>query len=192
MPDLQWYCYVLLSPDDAYVHYIGVSSFPEGRLFGHLQEKRACTQKGLWLKSLSADPIVSILDSGRGDTWRDCERRWIRHYLLSGHPLLNQDLGGLGSGPFPHKESTRLKMKEAQARPDVKQKVVASSSRPRGPHTSEWKQRVSASVTKTLTGRKCSDLTKVKIHLTKSKQKLERLVDRLNLAFVSNEDRARA
>ena len=100
------FIYALCDPDTKEYRYIGKTNDLESRLRCHKWETRNSplhTHKLNWLRSLSCDPIVEILQVVDSDTWQDAERYWISEMRRQGTNLTNI-LDGGQSSPFEGRE----------------------------------------------------------------------------------------
>ena len=116
-----WFIYLLVDPrvtsgrarDE--VRYVGFASDVDLRLLKHIEEAfRKRTRKCLWLRNLltsGLQPLVRVVDSGYGDSWREAERFWIRFYREAvGANLTNMTDGGEGIFGMRHSEESKRLM----------------------------------------------------------------------------------
>ena len=97
-----WYIYVLYDPRKPdLIRYVGWTTNPKRRLAAHLREARVNkTYCQCWKQSLlkvGIVPVMLILESGFGSTYKDAEVRWISHYRSLGAKLTNLTDGGDGT-----------------------------------------------------------------------------------------------
>ena len=95
------YIYILVDPREGDMHrYIGFTVDVESRYLTHLEDE-GNTYKCNWLKTLrllGLKPGVKVLETGRGDSWSEAEKAWIRVYReLCDGKLTNSTEGGEGT-----------------------------------------------------------------------------------------------
>ena len=114
----KWHVYALSDPRTNAVRYIGWAFNPVKRLRDHVfKSKAAFTHKDNWLKQLTAcglSPILSVLESGTGNGWAECETKWIAHHRGAGANLVNSTDGGEGVVGLKFSQESRLKMSLAK------------------------------------------------------------------------------
>lgn len=101
-----WIIYVLKCPRTLAVKYVGwTSRSPEARLYSHVYESllpSARTRKERWILSLLSiglNPVIEVIGTGAGTSFKDDERRWIAFYRAQGCDLVNETDGGDGPSP---------------------------------------------------------------------------------------------
>lgn len=91
------YIYVLTDPDTGIVRYVGKAVDLTKRMYGHCHVNPASkNQRAMWIASLAAvgkKPNMTVIEHCTEQNWKDAERRWIAHYLPTGH-LTNKGAGG--------------------------------------------------------------------------------------------------
>lgn len=101
-PEMRWCVYVLKDPQTLEVRYVGwTNKKPERRLQGHISDakRKSTSHVRRWLLSVvnkGLMPIVEVVESGIGDGYDNCERKWIKLYRDSGASLTNITDGGAG------------------------------------------------------------------------------------------------
>ena len=118
--DQSWSIYTLHDPrDPVVIRYVGFTVDVEKRKHTHIikaingRDKTLC---GLWKKSLlvvGVEPSLTVIETGKGPSWEEAERRWIKHFReVFGDLLLNMASGGCGptGARWTLKEDTKLKM----------------------------------------------------------------------------------
>lgn len=88
--------YGLTDPRDGSVRYVGRSTSPAGRFYGHAADRRSVQRpKGAWLAELhrlGLRPRLVFLDVAPPNiigVHDELERRWIKRGLAQGWPLTN-------------------------------------------------------------------------------------------------------
>ena len=110
--------YALKDPATGEIRYVGKANDLEARLRSHRWEKRnpkLRTRKVHWLRTLTADPIVEVLEVCPREIWAGRERHWIKKYRDEGARLTNIADGGQTS-PVEgrgHSEETKAKLRAA-------------------------------------------------------------------------------
>lgn len=101
---MKWVIYTLTNPRTNEVRYVGwTSKTPARRLNTHIQaavSKPAATHRARWILSLLSigiRPVMTVIESGEGDGWREAERRWIAFFREEGARLVNGTDGGDGT-----------------------------------------------------------------------------------------------
>lgn len=114
----KWRVYALLDEDKS-VRYVGYTvDTLARRLAGHCNQSRrgGDSHKDRWLRSLlrrGSRPTIQTLESGTGDGWAECERKWIMLFRSVTERLLNHADGGEGAPGRVHSEESRRKRAEA-------------------------------------------------------------------------------
>lgn len=100
--------YALKDPHTLEIRYIGktIQSLPR-RLKGHMCETYDCYRRR-WIKTLSARPIIELIEECDDSEWQDRERHWIAYYLNAGARLTNETQGG--DGPNIYNKRTAMKI----------------------------------------------------------------------------------
>jgi hypothetical protein len=120
-PNVKWFIYLLVDPkvtsgkarDE--VRYVGVTDNVKKRLSSHLKDATGdrITHKLNWLRSLSGNPLVRVVDQGIGHSWRAAETYWIRFYREEvGADLTNLTDGGDGCLGYKHTEESIATIKQ--------------------------------------------------------------------------------
>lgn len=79
------------------------------------------------LASCSVEPVISTLETGKGDGWQEVERKWIKHFRDMGTRLVNGTDGGEGVDLTPE---ARVKFLAAVHSPEYRAKISAAVSNP--------------------------------------------------------------
>ena len=110
-----WIIYALVDPrDPGAIRYVGKAKDASKRLNEHLAEARTSKREDHrlhWLRKLascSVEPIVAILETGKGDGWKEAERKWIKHFRDMGSRLVNGTDGGEGVDLTPEVQAKKL------------------------------------------------------------------------------------
>lgn len=117
--------YGLCHPETGELRYVGKANNLESRIRCHRWEARSSslhTRKVNWLRSLSTDPVVTVLEECTKDNWAEAERRWIAVFRTQGARLTNFADGGQTS-PVEgkrHSEESKSKMRAASLRLGLK------------------------------------------------------------------------
>jgi hypothetical protein len=113
-PDRQWFVYTLSDPRDGAIRYVGWTVDIERRLHLHIWHSTRRYErhryKAKWIRSLTSKglaPLISTVESGYGDDWKEAEPRWIAKLKADGYKLTNLTDGGEGTPGIIVKESTR-------------------------------------------------------------------------------------
>ena len=117
--------YALCDPDTLEYRYVGATNNVESRLRCHRWEVKSSklhNHKINWLRSLSKDPVVEILQKVDSLIWQQAEIWWIAQMRQYGARLTNYADGGqtspvAGKG---HTEETKIKCREASIRLGLK------------------------------------------------------------------------
>ena len=131
--------YALCDPNTKEYRYVGKANDLGSRIRCHRWEAQSSllhTHKVNWLRSLSCDPIVEILQITDSETWQDAERYWISEMRRRSANLTNFADGGQtspveGKG---HTEESKEKMRESALRngskpPSRKGQIVTDEAR---------------------------------------------------------------
>ena len=112
--DREWFVYTLSDPRTGDVRYVGWTIDIARRLYLHIwhssRHKEKNTYKAKWIQSLlkvGVDPAIQVIESGRGDGWKESEPKWISHFKSLGCKLTNLTDGGQGTIGIVVKESTK-------------------------------------------------------------------------------------
>jgi hypothetical protein len=99
--DIWWSVYTLTDPRTNEVRYVGWTMNLTRRFREHLAEpKRYRTHKSNWIRTVLADglvPILTVIETGKGEGWAAAERKWIAAYRAQGCNLTNATDGGNGA-----------------------------------------------------------------------------------------------
>ena len=109
--------YALCDPDTKECRYVGKANDLPSRIRCHRWEARSSqlhTRKVNWLRCLSCEPIVEILQVADSGSWQDIERQWISEMRNQGNNLTNYADGGQTSPVegIGHTEETKTKLRE--------------------------------------------------------------------------------
>jgi hypothetical protein len=128
-----WVIYALADPREPNLtRYVGKTQDTNKRLREHLCEARMGKRRDHrlhWLRKLascSVEPVISILETGKGDGWKEAERKWIKHFRDMGARLVNGTDGGEGVDLTPE---IRAKMLAAMRSPEHRAKISAALRR---------------------------------------------------------------
>lgn len=109
--------YVLKDPVTDEVRYVGKTNDLTSRIRCHKWEKRHLKKRNhkvRWLRTLTADPTVEVLETVSEDNWVERERYWIQHYRDQGARLTNIAEGGEGwTTGKKHSEASNAKNRAA-------------------------------------------------------------------------------
>jgi len=125
------------------IRYVGKTQDTKKRLREHLSEAKGKRHDHRlhWLRKLascSVEPVIGILETGKGDGWKEAERKWIKHFRDMGSRLVNGTDGGEGVDLTPE---VRAKMLATMRSPEYRAKI---SARLKGKHPSpETRARIS-------------------------------------------------
>lgn len=131
--------YALCDPDTKECRYVGKTSDLISRIRCHRWEAVSSplhNHKVNWLRTLSGEPTVEVLEEVGSNTWQVAERYWIREMREQGANLTNFANGGQTS-PIEgkgHTEESKIKMRDAALRngakpPSRKGQVVTNEAR---------------------------------------------------------------
>lgn len=103
-----WHVYTLHDPrEPGVIRYVGWTIDPKKRLYKHISDAklgRDQTYCGNWKRSLLRDgvrPILTVIETGKGDGWKEAEVRWVAHF--QGRRLTNLTEGGEGTLGYKHR-----------------------------------------------------------------------------------------
>lgn len=106
--------YKLVDLTNDHIRYIGVTkrdlSF---RLWQHIHgaKKGATTHTARWLRKINFRVKIELVEELKSDdTWKDSEKRWIKHHRDLGHALTNSTDGGDGTLGLRWSAGSRQKM----------------------------------------------------------------------------------
>lgn len=126
--------YALKDPRTDEVRYVGKARSLNARMRGHKWDMRNSTKqtpKVVWLQSLSALPIIEVLEIVPAELdWMERERYWIAKYRAAGADLVNVTDGG-DSPLQAHSAGTKALLRELAlargARPPSQQGIKATA-----------------------------------------------------------------
>lgn len=94
------FIYILSDPATGEVRYVGKTTDPKWRFYGHIHGHGRSNQgKKEWISGLLAKglkPVMEVIDESNEKDWREAERYWISSLRFLGVNLLNIDGGGYG------------------------------------------------------------------------------------------------
>jgi len=108
--------YCLKDPTTDAVRYVGKTNDLPARLRSHRWERRNLklqNRKVRWLRTLTQEPLVEVLEVVDMNSWADRERYWIKRFRDEGADLTNFADGGQTS-PVEgrgHTEETKAKLR---------------------------------------------------------------------------------
>lgn len=146
------FIYALCEPGTETIRYIGKADRPQRRLKRHLNESiNYKSYLGNWLRSLSgAPPTMEILDEVPDCQHEFWEREYIRVFRALGMRLVNTSDGG-GAGPCLRGDQNPMFGRTGEKSPRYKKRLPPETC---------------AEISKSLTGRKDTEETKLKKSLS--------------------------
>jgi hypothetical protein len=138
-PDVRWFVYHLSDPRDGDIRYVGWTVNTKRRIYLHIwhaQNKPKINYRINWIRSLleaGVEPVITVIDEGVGDSWKDSEKKWIAHYRSAGYRLANLTDGGEGTpGIIVSRETRKLISQNGKGKGRWKKGVEAAAAANRG------------------------------------------------------------
>lgn len=129
-----WEIYTLSDPRTNEVRYVGMTTRGvKVRYNQHLKQMKSLNDtrgphRAKWLKLLDTKglfPVLSVVESGTGDSWVAAEKRWIKYYRDCGCDLTNLTDGGEGTFGLKFSPESIAKLREAKLRQPKKPRTEA-------------------------------------------------------------------
>lgn len=176
------FIYCLSDPDTGEVRYIGKTKNLKSRFSGHTSRKNKCwSSYWIWsLRNSGKMPIMEELErieNSDDKDWQEVERFYIAYFRFLGARLTNLDGGGImkkGRHPSTGKRFSLANKGRKKTPEQIEKTASKNRGRKREPFSQEWKDKIS----KTLTGRKMPEETRLKMIANKkpfSEEALERI-----------------